>query len=72
MEVLMGEGPGGHFDCMLVVEERGVDYPKNNQGGPILPMFTTTEPSHDLLDAIIPNLIPGEASLTNGPVFRDY
>ncbi len=72
MEVILGEVPGGNFDAMLCVEVEGVEYERNRQGGPILPMFKTEEPSHELLDAIIPILIPGEACLTNGPVFRDY
>ncbi len=72
MEVLLGEVPGGHFDAMLVVEVKGGEYERNRQGGPILPMFTTEIPSHEILDAIIPILMPGEASLTNGPVFKDY
>jgi len=72
MEVLVGEVPGGHFDAMLCVEVQGEEYERNRLSGPILPMFKTDVPSHELLDAIIPYLIPGEASLTNGPVFRDY
>ncbi len=35
-------------------------------------MFKTEEPSLDLIDAIYYNLYPGEASVTNGPVFKDY
>jgi len=72
MEVLIGEVPGGVFASMLLVEVEGVKYPKNKFGGPILPMFKTNEPSPDLIDAIYYNLYPGEASVTNGPVFRDY
>ena len=72
MQVLIGEVPGGHFDCMLTVQVKGEDYPMNKWGGPIYPMFTTEVPSHNLLDQIIPKLVPGEASLTNGPVFKDY
>jgi hypothetical protein len=72
MEVVGGEVPGGHFDMMLVVEEEGIDYPLSDNGAPIYPMFKTTEPSHDLRDAIYEWLVPGEASVTNGPVFRDF
>jgi hypothetical protein len=50
----------------------GVEYEKNGQGGPILPMFQTAEPSRDLLDAFYRELIPGEVCFTNAPVFRDY
>jgi hypothetical protein len=72
MEVIGGEVPGGEFDMMLVVEEKGVEYPLNAQQGPILPMFKTAEPTHALRDIIYKNLVPGEASVTNGPVFNDF
>jgi hypothetical protein len=72
MEVIIGEIPGGGFCSMLTVEVEGVDYPLNRQGGPILPMFKTEEPSLELQDAIYRTLVPGEASVTNGPVFRDF
>jgi hypothetical protein len=71
MAVLMGAGPGGEFDGMVCVQVKGVEYEKNIQQGPILPMFKTAEPSHDLLDVIYEWLVPGEACLTNGPVFSD-
>ncbi len=72
MEVIIGEVPGGNFCSMLLVEIEGVKYDKNKQGGPILPIFKTTEPSLDLVDAISAHLVVGEASITNGPVFRDF
>jgi len=72
MEVLISEIPGGGFGAMLCVEEEGVDYPRKSDGGPTLPMFKTAEPSLDLIDAVYWWLIPGEASVTNGPVFCDY
>jgi len=72
IEILIGEEPGGGFCAMLAVQVQGVEYPKNRQGGPILPAFKTAEPSHDLLDAIYKDLVPDEVSLTNGPVFCDY
>lgn len=72
MEVIIGEVPGGAFCSYLLVEVDGVEYEKNRQGAPILPMFKTEEPSLDLVDAISQHLILEEASITNGPVFRDY
>lgn len=72
MEVLIGEQPGGIFNAMLCVEVEGVRYEKNEFGGPVLPMFKMAEPSLDLMDAIYYNLYPDEASVTNGPIFRDY
>ena len=72
MEVLTGENHGGRYCSMLVVEEKGVEYEKGKQGNPVLPMFKTAEPSHGLVDIIYRDLVPGEASVTNGPVFCDY
>ncbi|MEN8255355.1 MAG: hypothetical protein ABFR33_07790 [Verrucomicrobiota bacterium] len=72
MEVIMGEVPGGEFSAMLVVEEEGAEYERNRQGGPILPMFTTAEPTLDLIDEILKHLVPGEAGIANLPVFCDY
>jgi hypothetical protein len=72
MELILGEVPGGAFCSMLTVEVEGQEYERNSQGGPILPIFKTTEPSTDLMDAIYRNMVVSEASVTNGPVFRDY
>ncbi|QBG46316.1 hypothetical protein EGM51_02460 [Verrucomicrobia bacterium S94] len=72
MEVICGEVPGGHFDMMLVVEEKGVEYELNSQQGPILPMFKTAEPSHDLRDRIYEHLVEGECFIEGGPVFSDF
>ena len=72
MEVMIGEPAGGYFSAMLTVQVEGVEYERNRQGGPILPMFKTSEPSRNLQDAIYRDLIRGEVAVTNGPVFRDY
>lgn len=39
MEVLMSELPGGLFSAMLLVEEDGEKYEKDETGSPILPIF---------------------------------
>ncbi|MEN8254652.1 MAG: hypothetical protein ABFR33_04200 [Verrucomicrobiota bacterium] len=72
MEVLIGEEQGGGFASMLLVEVEGVEYERGPQGNPLLPMFMTAKPSLDLLDVIYRDLVPGEAGVTNGPVFCDY
>ena len=72
MEVLIGEKPGGGYCAMLLVEVEGVRYETGPQSNPLLPMFKTTEPSLDLIDAIYRDLVLGEATVTNGPVFSDY
>ena len=71
MEVLFGEVPGDAFCAMLLVEVEGVEYEKNRQGAPVLPIFKTATPSLELRDAICRGLSLGEASVANGPVFRD-
>jgi len=72
MKVMFGEWKGGFLAAMLTVEVKGVEYEKNNQGGPLLPAFKTAEFSRDLLDEIEHYLTVDEVRLTNGPVFRDY
>ncbi len=71
MEMVIGDN-GGEACFMVCVEEMGVKYPKNAQGGPLLPAFKTAEISHDMLDLIYKNLVPDEICMTNGPVFNDY
>jgi len=71
IEIAMGDN-GGLAALALLVEVKGVDYPKNDQGGPILPIFKTAEPSHDLMDLIYKDLYVGDCCLTNGPVFKDF
>ena len=73
MEVLIGESRGDFFCAMLLVEVKGVKYERVGRlMAPDLPMFTTTEITRDQLEAIHANLVPGEAGVTNGPIFRDY
>ncbi|MEN8254708.1 MAG: SHD1 domain-containing protein [Verrucomicrobiota bacterium] len=72
MEILIGESRGGMFVSMLSVEVEGVEYEEGPQGNPILPMFKTATPSLDLIETIHADLVPGEVSITNGPVFCDF
>ncbi len=72
MEALICEGPGGVFAMILLVEEEGVEYPRNEQGAPILPIFKTMETPEHLIDEIEYTLIPGQASLEGGPIFSVY
>ncbi|MEI6891834.1 MAG: hypothetical protein V5783_06655 [Pontiella sp.] len=72
MEVVLGEVPGGKFCAMLLVEEMGVEYERNRQNGPILPIFKTAPLTLALRDKIASLLYEGEASLIGGPVFNDY
>ena len=72
MEVFFGEWGGGIMSAALLVEVDGVEYPQTKQGGPLLPAFKTEEFTRDQLEEIYKYLPPGELSLTNGPVFRDF
>jgi hypothetical protein len=72
MKYFFSDWGGGEFGANLLVEEKGREYPKNRQGGPILPIFKTEELSHDQFDHIMELLVYDSASLTNGPVFCDY
>jgi len=72
MEVIFGEADGGLFAAMLVVEQEGVDYPSNMEGGPMLPIFKTAELSRDQVDAVFADLNEDHYAVTNGPVFCDY
>jgi hypothetical protein len=72
MEVLMGEDIGGRTSAMINVQEFGVEYPKNQNGMPILPAFKTAPIPQHIVDEINYSLIPGESDLTGGPIFSAY
>jgi len=72
MEFLFGEFGGGAFAAMTVIEQEGVEYPKNREGGPMLPILKTTPLSRDQSDAIYEYLYEDHYAVTNGPVFNDY
>jgi len=73
MEAIAGEGPGGEFHAQLLVEVQGEEYPLNDRGAPIFPIFAMEEPSWALQDCILENLFDGEANVTNvTTIFRDY
>lgn len=72
MELLTSEIPGGVFTLMLLVEQKGVVYPKNDLGAPILPIFKTMPSPAHLIDEMEYGLIPGQVDLESGPVFNVY
>jgi hypothetical protein len=72
MEVLFGEDQGGRTSCMLNVQQFGVEYPKNRDGAPVLPVFKTAPIPDHLIDEIEYGLIEGESDLVGGPVFNAY
>lgn len=72
IEVVSTDNVAANASAIVMVEEKGVDYPKNRQGAPILPIFRMAELSHDYLDLIYRNLCEDEANCTNGPIFSDF
>ncbi|QBG46453.1 hypothetical protein EGM51_03220 [Verrucomicrobia bacterium S94] len=71
IEILISDADG--LCClMLAIQEEGVEYETRPGGGPRLPAFKTAYPSLDLQDVIMRDMVPGEISLTNGPVFNDF
>lgn len=43
IDILVGETPGGAFYSFLLIEEDGVDYERDGEGRPILPVFRTRD-----------------------------
>jgi hypothetical protein len=41
LDVLIGERPGGQFKAILLVEEAGKKYEKDDKGNPIVAVFST-------------------------------
>ncbi|MDF7798427.1 hypothetical protein P4C99_03085 [Pontiellaceae bacterium B1224] len=71
IEIVVAEGSDGVSSAMLLVEEKGVRYPENQQGGPILPPFKVDVMSFDVMDQICLRLPAGEVAVEGGPVFND-
>ena len=72
-KAIVGESPGGEFAAQLLVEVEGEEYPLNDQGAKIFPIFATEPPSWELQDSLMLTLQEGEANVTNvTTVFRDY
>jgi hypothetical protein len=72
MEVVATDNPALGAIIIVVVQVKGVEYPKALHGGPLLPVFKTEELSHDQLDMIYRGLPDGLVDFVNGPIFRDY
>ncbi len=73
IKVLMSDIEGGLVYHMLSVEVQGEEYPRTRAGGgPTFPVFRTAEIPVATMDRIYSDLYPGDTTLTNGPIFRDY
>ncbi len=71
IDILVADA-GGICCLMLGIQVQGVEYEIRPGGGPRLPAFKTAYPSHDMLDVVMRDMVPGELDLTNGPVFNDF
>ena len=72
-KAIIGEGPGGEFAAGLLVEVKGEEYPLNKNGAPIFPVFAMDNLTWEQQDAILLNMIDGEANVTNvTTVFKDH
>jgi len=72
MEVIAGDYWGGWFKAMLVVEEEGQTYPKNEDGMPILPIFRTEKIPEKLKNELVYLLTPNEVDLDSDLKFNIY
>jgi hypothetical protein len=64
-DAVAGEGPGGEFYSVLMVEIQGEYYEKNDRGMPIWPLFATAPLSWDTQDSIILNMIEDDFNVTS-------
>lgn len=69
IDLAIGERPGGKVGFILHVEEKGVDYRKDSQGRPILPLFATAPISHEEKQRITSDFGSYEIEWENVPVF---
>ncbi len=71
LDIIIGDEDG---ECCfaIAVEEKGAEYERNNQGGPIYPIFKTSALTKDMIDQIYRSTAAGEFCVTNGPVFQDF
>lgn len=64
LDIVIGEGLGGHFYAALFVEKQGETYAKDRHGNPILPLFRVADTPPPAATNAAPPFAPG------GPVWR--
>jgi hypothetical protein len=64
-DAVAGEGPGGGFFAMLMVEIQGEEYETNSRGGKIFPLFATQPLSWEVQDSILMNMNKGDCQVTD-------
>jgi hypothetical protein len=70
VEVTAGEGNGGLCSCMLLIEQEGVEYEKNLEGMPVLPVFRTAEIPESEKNRILYHSVRGEFDLESELIFN--
>ncbi len=64
LDIVIGEGLGGHFYAALFVEKQGETYAKDRQGNPLLPLFRVADTPSPSANGGLPDFAP------DGPVWR--
>lgn len=72
MEVVIGDHNGADTQATLRIQKEGEIYPRNRDGGPILPVFKTAEIPEHLKDRIKYMTIPGDQDLDSEMMFNVY
>jgi hypothetical protein len=72
MEAIIGDHNGADTQATLRIQKRGDIYPRNRDGGPILPVFKTAEIAEHLKDQIKYLTIPGDQDLDSDLMFNVY
>lgn len=72
MEVVIGDHNGADTQATLRIQKYGEYYPKNRDGGPILPVFKTAEIPEHLKDEIKYLTIAGDQDLDSDLMFNVY
>jgi hypothetical protein len=58
LKILIGERPGGHYSGYLLLEKIGLDYAKDTNGSPILPLFKMAPGETPTRGHSLPDLAP--------------
>ena len=72
IEIVATDNVGAVSCYAVMVEVKGVEYPRARHNGPLLPVFKTEELTHDQLDLVYRGFSSNQLDFVNGPVFRDY
>lgn len=63
IDIVFSEGPGGLFSAMLLFEQEGVTYEKDDRGNPILPIFRIADSKTTPTKSMLP-------FMPDGPIWK--